>query len=107
MGKYSMVSVGVCRLVFHPVSHSVTHTHFDAQTLTNTHKQTWRFIPLVCVCVPQGLRVGDILTLSQARRFNVEQGCSVPDPCVSNPCPSNSYCSDDWDSHSCTCLTGQ
>ncbi|XP_062320603.1 cadherin EGF LAG seven-pass G-type receptor 2 isoform X2 [Osmerus eperlanus] len=56
-------------------------------------------------CV-QGLRVGDILTLSQARRFNVEQGCSVPDPCVSNPCPSNSYCSDDWDSHSCTCLTG-
>uniref|UniRef100_A0A8C7VRL5 Cadherin EGF LAG seven-pass G-type receptor 2 n=1 Tax=Oncorhynchus mykiss TaxID=8022 RepID=A0A8C7VRL5_ONCMY len=62
-------------------------------------------------CV-QGLRVGETssssvsLSLSQARRVNMEQGCSVPDPCVSNTCPSNSYCSDDWDSHSCTCLTG-
>uniref|UniRef100_A0A8C8D9C2 Cadherin EGF LAG seven-pass G-type receptor 2 n=1 Tax=Oncorhynchus tshawytscha TaxID=74940 RepID=A0A8C8D9C2_ONCTS len=64
------------------------------------------------VCVPQGLRVGETssssvsLSMSQARRVNMEQGCSVPDPCVSNTCPSNSYCSDDWDSHSCTCLTG-
>lgn len=37
----------------------------------------------------------------------MEPGCSVPDPCSSNPCPANSYCRDDWDSHSCTCLTGQ
>ncbi|XP_013988461.2 cadherin EGF LAG seven-pass G-type receptor 2 isoform X3 [Salmo salar] len=62
-------------------------------------------------CV-QGLRVGETssssvsLSMSQPRRVNIEQGCSVPDPCVSNTCPSNSYCSDDWDSHSCTCLTG-
>ncbi|XP_030634210.1 cadherin EGF LAG seven-pass G-type receptor 2 [Chanos chanos] len=62
-------------------------------------------------CV-QGLRLGESpsttvsLSMSQARKVNVEQGCSVPDPCVSNPCPANSYCSDDWDSYSCTCHTG-
>lgn len=55
----------------------------------------------------QGLRVGGALSLSQARKVNVEPGCSVPDPCSSNPCPVNSYCSDDWDSYSCTCLSGQ
>lgn len=55
----------------------------------------------------QGLRVGGALSLSQARKVNVEQGCSVPDPCSSSPCPANSYCSDDWDSYSCTCLNGQ
>ncbi|KAM3877775.1 cadherin EGF LAG seven-pass G-type receptor 2 [Diretmus argenteus] len=54
----------------------------------------------------QGLRVGGALSLSQARKVNIEQGCSVPDPCGSNPCPANSYCSDDWDSYSCTCLSG-
>uniref|UniRef100_H3DAY8 Cadherin EGF LAG seven-pass G-type receptor 2 n=1 Tax=Tetraodon nigroviridis TaxID=99883 RepID=H3DAY8_TETNG len=54
----------------------------------------------------QGLRIGGALSLSQARKVNVEPGCSVPDPCSSNPCPANSYCRDDWDSHSCTCLTG-
>uniref|UniRef100_A0A3Q3T3G8 Cadherin EGF LAG seven-pass G-type receptor 2 n=1 Tax=Mastacembelus armatus TaxID=205130 RepID=A0A3Q3T3G8_9TELE len=46
------------------------------------------------------------LGLSQARKVNVEPGCSVPDPCSSSPCPVNSYCNDDWDSYSCTCLTG-
>lgn len=59
-----------------------------------------------CVAL-QGLRIGGALSLSQARKVNVEPGCSVPDPCSSNPCPANSYCRDDWDSHSCTCLTGQ
>ncbi|XP_041837378.1 cadherin EGF LAG seven-pass G-type receptor 2 isoform X2 [Melanotaenia boesemani] len=54
----------------------------------------------------QGLRVGGALSLSQARKVNLEQGCSMPDPCSSNPCPANSYCSDDWDSYSCTCLSG-
>uniref|UniRef100_A0A7N6FG21 Cadherin EGF LAG seven-pass G-type receptor 2 n=1 Tax=Anabas testudineus TaxID=64144 RepID=A0A7N6FG21_ANATE len=54
----------------------------------------------------QGLRVGGALSLSQARKVNVEPGCSVPDPCSSSPCPVNSYCSDDWDSYSCTCLAG-
>ena len=56
---------------------------------------------------PQGLRVGGALTLSQARKVNVEQGCNVLDPCSSNPCPANSYCSSDWDRFSCTCLSGQ
>ncbi|XP_074522154.1 cadherin EGF LAG seven-pass G-type receptor 2 isoform X2 [Halichoeres trimaculatus] len=54
----------------------------------------------------QGLRVGGALSLSHARKVNVEPGCSVPDPCSSSPCPVNSYCSNDWDSHSCTCLAG-
>ncbi|XP_054472452.1 cadherin EGF LAG seven-pass G-type receptor 2 [Anoplopoma fimbria] len=54
----------------------------------------------------QGLRVGGALSLSQARKVNVEPGCSVPDPCSSSPCPVSSYCSDDWDSFSCTCLSG-
>ncbi|XP_023269936.1 cadherin EGF LAG seven-pass G-type receptor 2 [Seriola lalandi dorsalis] len=54
----------------------------------------------------QGLRVGGALSLSQARKVNVEPGCGVPDPCSSSPCPVNSYCSDDWDSFSCTCLSG-
>ncbi|XP_028302604.1 cadherin EGF LAG seven-pass G-type receptor 2 isoform X3 [Gouania willdenowi] len=54
----------------------------------------------------QGLRVGGALSLSQARKVNVQPGCSVPDPCSSNPCPPHSYCSDDWDSYSCTCLNG-
>lgn len=55
----------------------------------------------------QGLRIGGALSLSQARKVKVEPGCSVPDPCSSNPCPANSYCRDDWDSHSCTCRAGQ
>ncbi|XP_024124833.1 cadherin EGF LAG seven-pass G-type receptor 2 [Oryzias melastigma] len=54
----------------------------------------------------QGLRIGGALSLSLARKVNVEPGCSVPDPCSSSPCPANSYCDDLWDSHSCTCLSG-
>ncbi|XP_061544471.1 cadherin EGF LAG seven-pass G-type receptor 2 [Phycodurus eques] len=54
----------------------------------------------------QGLRVGGALSLSQARKVKVELGCNVPDPCSSSPCPANSYCSDDWDSYSCTCRPG-
>uniref|UniRef100_G3X0B3 Cadherin EGF LAG seven-pass G-type receptor 2 n=1 Tax=Sarcophilus harrisii TaxID=9305 RepID=G3X0B3_SARHA len=60
----------------------------------------------------QGVRVGEAadgassLDPSRAERANVEQGCSLPDPCDSNPCPTNSYCSDDWDSYSCSCDPG-
>nr|XP_057910169.1 cadherin EGF LAG seven-pass G-type receptor 2 isoform X2 [Doryrhamphus excisus] len=54
----------------------------------------------------QGLRVGGALSLSQARKVNVEVGCNLPDPCSSAPCPPNSYCSDDWDTYSCTCHSG-
>uniref|UniRef100_A0A8B9PXS2 Cadherin EGF LAG seven-pass G-type receptor 2 n=1 Tax=Apteryx owenii TaxID=8824 RepID=A0A8B9PXS2_APTOW len=60
----------------------------------------------------QGVRVGETaasavaLNVDQAARVNVERGCAVPDPCDSSPCPGNSYCSDDWDSFSCSCDPG-
>uniref|UniRef100_A0A8C9SI64 Cadherin, EGF LAG seven-pass G-type receptor 2 n=1 Tax=Scleropages formosus TaxID=113540 RepID=A0A8C9SI64_SCLFO len=62
-------------------------------------------------CV-QGVRLGETLAgatslgLAQAEKVNVEGGCAPPDPCDSNPCPPNSYCSDDWDSYSCSCDPG-
>ncbi|KAM6454465.1 cadherin EGF LAG seven-pass G-type receptor 2 isoform 4-T4 [Liasis olivaceus] len=60
----------------------------------------------------QGVRMGETsaggiaLNVNQAEKVNVEQGCSIPDPCDSNPCPLNSYCNDDWDSYSCSCDPG-
>ncbi|XP_016011118.2 cadherin EGF LAG seven-pass G-type receptor 2 isoform X1 [Rousettus aegyptiacus] len=60
----------------------------------------------------QGVRVSETpggvssLDPSRGERINVEPGCSLPDPCDSNPCPANSYCSDDWDSYSCSCDPG-
>lgn len=88
----------------HPMwTHPSSHHHHYVYT-QNCVVLPWRDSVFVSL---QGLRVGGALSLSQARKVNVEQGCSVPDPCSSNPCPVNSYCSDDWDSFSCTCLTGQ
>uniref|UniRef100_A0A8C0QYU5 Cadherin EGF LAG seven-pass G-type receptor 2 n=1 Tax=Canis lupus dingo TaxID=286419 RepID=A0A8C0QYU5_CANLU len=60
----------------------------------------------------QGVRVSETsegvssLDPSRGESVNVEPGCSLPDPCDSNPCPANSYCSDDWDSYSCSCDPG-
>ncbi|MBN3295144.1 CELR2 protein, partial [Amia calva] len=60
----------------------------------------------------QGVRLGETvvsavsLNVNQAERVNVERGCSLPDPCDSGPCPPSSYCSDDWDSYSCSCDPG-
>lgn len=60
----------------------------------------------------QGVRVSETpegvssLDLSRGENVNVEPGCSWPDPCDSNPCPANSYCSNDWDSYSCSCDPG-
>ncbi|XP_062834481.1 cadherin EGF LAG seven-pass G-type receptor 2 isoform X1 [Anolis carolinensis] len=60
----------------------------------------------------QGVRMGETsasavaLNVNQAEKVNVEHGCSIPDPCDSNPCPVNSYCNDDWDSYSCSCDPG-
>ncbi|XP_053103347.1 cadherin EGF LAG seven-pass G-type receptor 2 isoform X2 [Hemicordylus capensis] len=60
----------------------------------------------------QGVRMGETsasavaLNVNQGEKVNVERGCSVPDPCDSNPCPVNSYCNDDWDSYSCSCDPG-
>ncbi|OXB67230.1 hypothetical protein ASZ78_015871 [Callipepla squamata] len=61
-------------------------------------------------CV-QGVRVGTpgsavTLEVAAATRVNVEGGCALPDPCDSGPCPPHSYCSDDWDSFSCSCHPG-
>lgn len=46
------------------------------------------------------------LNMKQAIKINVKEGCEVDNPCDSNPCPQNSYCSDDWDSYSCVCDPG-
>ncbi|XP_062928641.1 cadherin EGF LAG seven-pass G-type receptor 1 isoform X2 [Mobula hypostoma] len=60
----------------------------------------------------QGLRMGDTstnvasLNMDRAIKFQVENGCHIPDQCDANPCPSNSRCIDDWDSHSCFCEPG-
>ncbi|KAF4097163.1 hypothetical protein G5714_021171 [Onychostoma macrolepis] len=62
-------------------------------------------------CV-QGLRLGGSASapvfpsMHQADVVNVESGCSLPNPCGSNPCPAHSDCSDDWDTHSCRCHSG-
>lgn len=61
----------------------------------------------------QGVRVSETpegvssLDPSRGESINVEPGCSWPDPCDSNPCPTNSYCSNDWDSYSCSCDPGK
>uniref|UniRef100_A0A8B9SJD5 Cadherin EGF LAG seven-pass G-type receptor 2 n=1 Tax=Anas platyrhynchos TaxID=8839 RepID=A0A8B9SJD5_ANAPL len=60
----------------------------------------------------QGVRMGETaasavaLAVAPAARVNVEGGCALPDPCDSGPCPPHSYCSDDWDSFSCSCHPG-
>ncbi|XP_072134760.1 cadherin EGF LAG seven-pass G-type receptor 2 isoform X3 [Mobula birostris] len=60
----------------------------------------------------QGVRIGETpltavaLNINHAEKVNVERGCNIPDPCDSSPCPTNSYCSDDWDSYSCSCDPG-
>ncbi|XP_049621611.1 cadherin EGF LAG seven-pass G-type receptor 2 isoform X1 [Suncus etruscus] len=60
----------------------------------------------------QGVRVSETsegvssLDLGRAESINVEPGCNLPDPCDSSPCPANSFCSDDWDSYSCSCDPG-
>ncbi|KAI7790755.1 cadherin EGF LAG seven-pass G-type receptor 2 precursor [Triplophysa rosa] len=62
-------------------------------------------------CV-QGVRLGEsssnavFPSMHQAHVVNVESGCSLPNPCDSNPCPSHSTCRDHWDSYTCTCHIG-
>ncbi|XP_062842208.1 cadherin EGF LAG seven-pass G-type receptor 2 [Trichomycterus rosablanca] len=57
-------------------------------------------------CV-QGLRVGGAsLSVLQAHRLNVDDGCSVSDSCTSSPCPKNSHCTQHWGGHACTCHPG-
>ncbi|GCB72987.1 hypothetical protein scyTo_0006570, partial [Scyliorhinus torazame] len=58
----------------------------------------------------QGVRLGDtsigIAMPKPSHTMNVELGCTIPDPCDSTLCPPNSYCSDEWQSYSCTCEPG-
>ncbi|KAG8196305.1 hypothetical protein JTE90_013792 [Oedothorax gibbosus] len=37
---------------------------------------------------------------------NVREGCRVPNPCHSNPCPKNSTCVDNWGQYECQCDMG-
>ena len=44
--------------------------------------------------------------MSPTLESSVEEGCSTPDTCLSGPCPTQSTCQDDWDSHDCACKPG-
>ncbi|KAL2093590.1 hypothetical protein ACEWY4_010902 [Coilia grayii] len=60
----------------------------------------------------QGVRMGETATntaninMRQALRLGVEEGCEVPDACLSSVCPLHSQCRDTWASHSCVCQPG-
>uniref|UniRef100_A0A670IVL0 Cadherin EGF LAG seven-pass G-type receptor 3 n=1 Tax=Podarcis muralis TaxID=64176 RepID=A0A670IVL0_PODMU len=58
----------------------------------------------------QGVRLGDTATgmalPKPSNALNVEAGCTVPNPCDSNPCPANSLCQDKWQSYTCVCQPG-
>ncbi|XP_062825903.1 cadherin EGF LAG seven-pass G-type receptor 3 isoform X4 [Anolis carolinensis] len=58
----------------------------------------------------QGVRLGGTATGTALPKpsstLNVEAGCTVPNPCDSNPCPANSICQDKWQSYSCVCQPG-
>ncbi|XP_060622144.2 cadherin EGF LAG seven-pass G-type receptor 3 isoform X3 [Anolis sagrei] len=58
----------------------------------------------------QGVRLGGTATGTALPKpsstLNVEAGCTVPNPCESNPCPANSICQDKWQSYSCVCQPG-
>ncbi|XP_077025300.1 cadherin EGF LAG seven-pass G-type receptor 1 [Tamandua tetradactyla] len=60
----------------------------------------------------QGVRMGETstnvatLSMNDALKVRVKDGCEVEDPCASSPCPQNSLCHDTWDGFSCTCDRG-
>ncbi|XP_074128198.1 cadherin EGF LAG seven-pass G-type receptor 1 isoform X2 [Sminthopsis crassicaudata] len=60
----------------------------------------------------QGVRMGETstnivtLNMKEAIKVRVKDGCVLDNPCASSPCPEHSYCTDDWDSYSCTCDPG-
>ncbi|KAG8128138.1 hypothetical protein E2320_015004 [Naja naja] len=58
----------------------------------------------------QGIHLGDTALGNALPKpgstVNVEAGCTVPNPCESNPCPANSICQDQWQSFSCVCKPG-
>nr|XP_036862660.1 cadherin EGF LAG seven-pass G-type receptor 1 isoform X3 [Manis javanica] len=60
----------------------------------------------------QGVRMGETstniatLSMNDALKVRVKDGCDVEDPCTSSPCPPHSRCHDAWDSYSCVCEKG-
>lgn len=46
------------------------------------------------------------LSMNDALKVRVKDGCDVEDPCTSSPCPPHSRCHDAWDSYSCVCEKG-
>jgi hypothetical protein len=37
---------------------------------------------------------------------DVKPGCHGDDVCKVNQCPQNSFCNDNWNDHTCSCLEG-
>ncbi|XP_045146623.1 cadherin EGF LAG seven-pass G-type receptor 1, partial [Echinops telfairi] len=60
----------------------------------------------------QGVRMGETstniatLNMDDALKVRVKEGCELPSPCASSPCPAHSRCQDAWDSYSCVCDRG-
>lgn len=46
------------------------------------------------------------INMRQALKLRVEEGCQVPDACLSSVCPLHSRCRDTWGAHSCVCQPG-
>ncbi|XP_037369268.1 cadherin EGF LAG seven-pass G-type receptor 1 [Talpa occidentalis] len=60
----------------------------------------------------QGVRMGETptnvatLSMKDALKVRVKDGCDLEDPCTSSPCPRHSRCRDAWDAFACVCDKG-
>uniref|UniRef100_H0VPZ8 Cadherin EGF LAG seven-pass G-type receptor 1 n=1 Tax=Cavia porcellus TaxID=10141 RepID=H0VPZ8_CAVPO len=60
----------------------------------------------------QGVRMGETstniatLSMKDALKVRVKDGCDTEDPCASSPCPQHSRCRDTWDGYACDCDRG-
>ncbi|KAK2497570.1 hypothetical protein MC885_008384, partial [Smutsia gigantea] len=60
----------------------------------------------------QGVRMGETatniatLSMNDALKVRVKDGCDGEDPCASSPCPLHSRCHGAWDGYSCVCEKG-
>lgn len=64
---------------------------------------------LVPSVVDQDVRIGTSKEawLRPMMEQNVRDGCHVPDPCLSSPCPQHSSCVDTWEEYECRCDAGK
>lgn len=46
------------------------------------------------------------LSMKDALKVRVKDGCDTEDPCASSPCPQHSRCRDTWDGYACDCDRG-